>query len=595
MNFRIKVIGLSVVAAAVLAACGGGGGSSVATPTAFPGTVIDGYIEGATVCLDLNVNQACDANEPTATSKVGGTYSLDTTGLTTATIRAAHLLTNVPDTAFDADDTVAGVKKTLAQAGKAPFNLMAPAIAFVAADGTLSSAVISPLTTLVSNDMIVGNGKPLEIAEAAVRLSMNLATDTNLKQDFIALKNTTLHEQAKVIAAVIGIVKNTMPTGTADRDALMAAISYAQQNIVALQTAVTSATGATMVEKVTAALATSALKPDTPALIGEAQKITTTTAIDMTALLKEGFYTLDFNYSCAAASKCPIVNYTKWDGNTSQWFATGYQETVSGWSPFNYNFNNLTLTAIGWVNKSFAGTYSTDAQGVVTAVLTPNGKTVRLSTRMVDISNKTAASIAGLNLPTFVTTSPVTFAPGSMLYWMQATPLADNYTLWTDYQMSVWSYTNGVSSTTNLTNIDQLISAYQTANTSGDKLWTDGNFVTFDAASANSLTGTVTLWSDGVTFCTPAGCYSTSTGMSPPTYTKTGTATYEIKTVFGQQLLIIKANNPDGSNTIFATQGSKLYTGRFEPVGMPQKADANFNKIGMDSILSSYTTLKVVN
>ena len=193
----------------------------------------------------------------------------------------------------------------------------------------------------------------------------------------------------------------------------------------------------------------------------------------------------------------------------------------------------------------------------------------------------------------FTASSPVTFAPGSMLYWMQSTPLADSYTLWTDYQMSVWSYTNGIGSTTNLTSIDQLISAYQTTNTSGDKLWTDGNFVTFDAAAASSLTGTVTLWSDGVTFCnSTGGCTSTT---APKNYTKTGSAPYEIKTVSGQQLLTIKANNPDGSNTIFATQAGKLYTGRFEPVGMPQTANANFNKTGMDSLLSSYTTLKVVN
>ena len=98
------------------------------------------------------------------------------------------------------------------------------------------------------------------------------------------------------------------------------------------------------------------------------------------------------------------------------------------------------------------------------------------------------------------------------------------------------------------------------------------------------MTGTVTLWSLQQT-CTQSVC----------TNTKTVSAAYEIKTVSGQQLLIFKANNPDGSNRFFAAQGGKLYQGRFEPVGMPQKADANFNKIGMDSILSSYNTLKVVN
>ena len=91
----------------------------------------------------------------------------------------------------------------MAQAGKAAFSLMAPASAFVSADGTtIASAVISPLTTMVSHDMIAGNGKPLAAAEAAVRLNMGMAIDTDLKQDFVANKNTALHNQAKVVAAV---------------------------------------------------------------------------------------------------------------------------------------------------------------------------------------------------------------------------------------------------------------------------------------------------------------------------------------------------------------------------------------------------------
>lgn len=211
---------------------------------------------------------------------------------------------------------------------------------------------------------------------------------------------------------------------------------------------------------------------------------------------------------------------------------------------------------------------------------------------MVDVGSKPAASIAGLNLPVFLTSGPVTFAPGSKLYWMQTTPLDDSYTLWSDSQVGLWSS----NIQTMLTSIDQLISAYQTGKTSGDKLWIDGNFVTFDAAAANSLTGVVTLWSDGISGCTPTGC-RTASGMNPVTYTKTGSAVYEIKTILGQTLLIVKTDSPGkpGSNTIFAAQSGKLYTGRFDPVGVPQMASANFNKIGIESILSGYTAPAVVS
>lgn len=39
------------------------------------GIAIDGYISGATACLDLNINGACDSDEPTTTTAIDGTFS----------------------------------------------------------------------------------------------------------------------------------------------------------------------------------------------------------------------------------------------------------------------------------------------------------------------------------------------------------------------------------------------------------------------------------------------------------------------------------------------------------------------------------------
>ena len=44
-------------------------------PITFYGVVADGYIDGATVCLDLNLNQSCDYEEPTALTNETGVYS----------------------------------------------------------------------------------------------------------------------------------------------------------------------------------------------------------------------------------------------------------------------------------------------------------------------------------------------------------------------------------------------------------------------------------------------------------------------------------------------------------------------------------------
>ncbi|MDE1951433.1 MAG: carboxypeptidase regulatory-like domain-containing protein [Betaproteobacteria bacterium] len=61
-----------------LTACGGGGSSS---PTASGGTVsgvvLDGPIQGATVCLDLNANLQCDSGEPaSAPTDAQGRYTI---------------------------------------------------------------------------------------------------------------------------------------------------------------------------------------------------------------------------------------------------------------------------------------------------------------------------------------------------------------------------------------------------------------------------------------------------------------------------------------------------------------------------------------
>lgn len=124
--------------AALLAACGGGGdgatgntsggGGTPAPQTAsLPVTVIDGPIQGAVVCLDRNLNGACDAGEPKATT--------DANGQVTLTIDKGDL-NKYPVLAF------VGVDAVDKDTGKVavPFVLKAPAD---------QPGVVSPITTLV--------------------------------------------------------------------------------------------------------------------------------------------------------------------------------------------------------------------------------------------------------------------------------------------------------------------------------------------------------------------------------------------------------------------------------------------------------------
>jgi hypothetical protein len=121
--------------------CDGGGGSGNAgnngniTINSVSGVVIDGYLEGAEVCLDLNRNRVCDAGEPTATTDANGRFVLNTSGFDADGVRNAILFVTVPTTAKDDDDK----GKTLAEAGKAAFNLMSPMAAFNLIDNAINT------------------------------------------------------------------------------------------------------------------------------------------------------------------------------------------------------------------------------------------------------------------------------------------------------------------------------------------------------------------------------------------------------------------------------------------------------------------------
>ncbi len=59
-----------------LAACGGSGGSGGAK--SLGGIAVDGYLQGATVFLDLNRNNTLDAGEPSTTTDASAATHLTT-------------------------------------------------------------------------------------------------------------------------------------------------------------------------------------------------------------------------------------------------------------------------------------------------------------------------------------------------------------------------------------------------------------------------------------------------------------------------------------------------------------------------------------
>jgi uncharacterized repeat protein (TIGR04052 family) len=187
----------AVMAAVLIAGCGGDGGSSgVSAPTSVSGVVADGYIGGATVCLDLNGNGACGATEPSATTDAQGAYTI--TNLTAIPAGKTALdyavLAAVPATATDSDLLPAGTP-------------VGQAYVMVSPPG--KGAFISPLTTLVKARVAAGSTQA--DAEMAVKTAVGLTT-AGLYEDFIAKAGAATaqtneyvksHEAAKVVAKVL--------------------------------------------------------------------------------------------------------------------------------------------------------------------------------------------------------------------------------------------------------------------------------------------------------------------------------------------------------------------------------------------------------
>jgi hypothetical protein len=199
-----------------LAGCGGGGGGSssigteealVATESELTGKVIDGYISGATVCLDLNNNYTCDPDEPSALSGAGGSYTFTYEGTIPEGIQ---ILADIPIGAVDEDLGV--VDK--------PYSMLAPAA---------HPEVVTPLTTLVSQEIQSSAGQLTpEEAEKSVKLMLDIdESDSLLGNDFVANEDTDLQATATFVAEVLAVAKDAITKNPATSELTSAQIAKA--------------------------------------------------------------------------------------------------------------------------------------------------------------------------------------------------------------------------------------------------------------------------------------------------------------------------------------------------------------------------------
>ncbi len=138
-----------------------------AADATLTGRVADGYIRGATVCIDLNENGSCDADEPVATTGDGGVYELTLAD----GAQGKPILADIPATAIDEDDNMPIGKRMMFSAPPS------------------QREFISPITTLVQQELENNPSVDIAEAEASVKQELGLSTeddDASLFTDYVA-------------------------------------------------------------------------------------------------------------------------------------------------------------------------------------------------------------------------------------------------------------------------------------------------------------------------------------------------------------------------------------------------------------------------
>jgi len=174
-----------------LVGCGGSGGDNASST--IGGVAIDGYLGGAKVCVDLNMNFKCDAGEPSAITKDDGSYSIPWSDGNAAGL---VVITETLPTTKDSDD----LGKTFEEVGKKPFVLAAPV-----PEGETTDVKITPMTTMITIDALPEDTSTKRLTVSDVKSAssaLNLSLGLDASKDLLKL-DVTKDEAAKPIAQLV--------------------------------------------------------------------------------------------------------------------------------------------------------------------------------------------------------------------------------------------------------------------------------------------------------------------------------------------------------------------------------------------------------
>lgn len=208
-KIKTKALSLSLALSALLwlSGCGEGDDTVALTDTTtLSGTVADGYLVGAKVCLDKNYNDVCDADEPFVMTDGTGKYTFTLPSMSATEL---PILVEADENTIDLDtNTTIGEKWH-----------------FKANSG--NSSFISPLSTLVTQAMALD--PTLTIEQAMLNLQTELGIDINTTVDYVAANNTKAHNSAKIIAKSLANTEELLAAAVPTPDARTIRLLAAQQ------------------------------------------------------------------------------------------------------------------------------------------------------------------------------------------------------------------------------------------------------------------------------------------------------------------------------------------------------------------------------
>ena len=233
---RLKLVAGIAGCLILLAGCGGGGNSPAGTTApatvSVATSVVDGVIQGATVCLDKNNNGTCDTGEPSGTTAADGSVTLSVL------------------------QTDAGKFPLIAVIGTGAVDKDSGAVttAYVLEAPADNAAVISPLTTMVQQIATTSN---VSSADAAKIVADQTGITVSLFADYTKTRDSdpgsiaagqvaraivaTIQEQTQALSGSVGAADAS--GGTISNADIAAAVRDAVAGLLSQLVAAASSSG----------------------------------------------------------------------------------------------------------------------------------------------------------------------------------------------------------------------------------------------------------------------------------------------------------------------------------------------------------------